>query len=87
MCETWSLKLREEHSFKVSENKVLKRILRSDREEVAGNWKKLHSQKLHNSYSSPIITELKSRMMRCAEHIACMGDITNAYKMLIGQPE
>jgi hypothetical protein len=56
------------------ENRVLRRIFGLEREEVTGGWRKLHYQKLHNSYSSPIITEHKSRRMRWAEHIAHMGD-------------
>jgi hypothetical protein len=49
----------------VSENRVLRRIFGPKREEVAGGWRRLHSEELHNSYSSPnIIMEIKSRRMK-----------------------
>jgi hypothetical protein len=51
-CETWST-LREEHRLRVSENRVLRRIFGSKREEVTGEWRKLNSGELHNLYSSP----------------------------------
>jgi hypothetical protein len=50
-CETWSLTLREEHSLRVFENKVLRRIFGPKREEVTGVWRKLHNEGLHNLYS------------------------------------
>jgi hypothetical protein len=50
-CETWSLPLREEHRLRVFENRVLRRIFRPKREED-GSWRKLHSDELHNLYSS-----------------------------------
>jgi hypothetical protein len=52
-CETWSLTLREEHSLRVFENKVLRRIFGPKRDEVTGEWSKLHNEELHNLYSSP----------------------------------
>jgi hypothetical protein len=54
-CETWSLTLREEHRLRVFENRVLRRIFGTDRDEVMEEWRKLHSGKLHNLYSSPDI--------------------------------
>jgi hypothetical protein len=56
----------------VFENRVLRRILEPKRGEVTGEWRKLHSEKLHILYSSPnVIRQLKLRRMRCAEHVAC----------------
>jgi hypothetical protein len=73
-CETWSLILREEHRLRVFENTVLRRIFGSTRYEVAGGWRKLHNEELHNLYSSPsIIRMIKSRRMRWARHIAQVG--------------
>jgi hypothetical protein len=64
-CETWSLTLREEHGLSVFENRVLRRILGPKRDEVTGEWRKLHNEELHNLYSSPdIIRQVKSRRMR-----------------------
>jgi hypothetical protein len=50
-CETVSLKLREEQRLRVFENRVLKRIFRSKRDEVTGGWRKLHNKELHKLYS------------------------------------
>jgi hypothetical protein len=59
-CETWSLTLREEGRLRVFENRVLKRIFGPKRNEVTGEWRKLHSGDLHNLYSSPdIIRQIK----------------------------
>jgi hypothetical protein len=52
-CETWSLTLKEEHGLRVFENRVLRRIFGSKRDEVTGGWRKLHNEELHNLYSSP----------------------------------
>jgi hypothetical protein len=54
-CETWSLTLREEQGLKVFENRVLRRIYGPKGEEVAGGWRRLHNEKLHNLYASPNI--------------------------------
>jgi hypothetical protein len=73
--ETWSLTLREEHKVKLFENRVLRRIFGPKRDEVTGEWRKLHSEELHILYSSPdIIRQIKSRRMRWAEHVARMGE-------------
>jgi hypothetical protein len=62
-CETWSLTLREKHKLRVSENRVLRGIFGPKREEVAGGWRRLHNEELHNLYASPnIITVIKPRM-------------------------
>jgi hypothetical protein len=64
-CETWSLTLREEHRLRVFENRVLRRIFRPKRDEVMGEWRKLHNEELHDLYSSPdVIRQVKSRRMR-----------------------
>jgi hypothetical protein len=62
-CETWSLTLREDH--RVFENRVLRRIFRQMRDEVTGEWRKLHNGEIHDLYSSPsIIGVMKSKRMR-----------------------
>jgi hypothetical protein len=64
-CETWSVTLREEHRLWVFENRVVRRIFGPKRDEVMGEWRKLHSGELHILYSSPdIIRQIKSRRMR-----------------------
>ena len=54
-CETWSLTLREERRLRVFENKVLRRVFGPKRDEVTGEWRKLHNEKLRNFYSLPNI--------------------------------
>jgi hypothetical protein len=85
-CETWSLTLREEHRLRVFDNRVLRRILGPKRDEVTGEWRKLHNEELHSWYSSPdIIRQVKSRRMRWAGHVARMGEDKKVYKVLVGK--
>jgi hypothetical protein len=51
-CETLSVTLREEHRLRVFENRVLRRIFGSKREEVARDWRRLHNEELHNFHAS-----------------------------------
>jgi hypothetical protein len=57
-CETWSLALREEHRLRMFENRVLRRIFGPKRDEVTGEWRKLHNEELRDLYSSLIINRL-----------------------------
>ncbi|KAJ4446837.1 hypothetical protein ANN_13535 [Periplaneta americana] len=87
-CETWTLTLREEHKLRVFESKVLRKIFGAKRDEVTGEWRKLHNTELHTLYSSPdIIRNVKSRRLRWAGHVARMGESRNAYTVLVGRPE
>ena len=87
-CETWSLILREEHRLRVFKNKVLSKIFGAKRNEITGEWSKLHNAELHALYSSPnIIRSLKSRRLRWARHVARMEQSRNAYRVLVGKPE
>jgi hypothetical protein len=64
-CGTWSLILRKEHRLRVFENRVLGRVFGPKRDEVTGDWRKLHNEELHNLYSSPnIIRMIKARRVR-----------------------
>jgi hypothetical protein len=83
-----SLTLREEHRLKVFENRVLRRIFGPTRDEMTGEWRKLHNEELRDLYSSPsIIRIIKSRRMRWAGHVARMGEKRNVYRLLVGKPE
>jgi hypothetical protein len=72
----------------VFENRVLRRIFGPKRDEVTGEWRKLHIEELHNLYSSPvIIRQIKSRRMRYVGHVACMEKERKVYRVLVGKPE
>jgi hypothetical protein len=72
----------------VFENRVLRRIFGPKRDEVTGEWRKLHSEELHNLYSSKnIIRQIKSMRMRWAGHVARIGEKRKVYKVLAGRPE
>jgi hypothetical protein len=87
-CETWSLTLNEEHRLGVFKNRVLRRTFGPIRDEVTGEWRKLHNEELHDLYSSPsIIRIMKAMRMRWAGHVARMGEKRNAYRLLVGKPE
>jgi hypothetical protein len=73
-CENLSLALREEHRLRVFEDRVLRRIFGPKKDEVTGEWRKLHNEELRDLYSSPsIIRIIKTRRMRWAGHVARMG--------------
>ncbi|KAJ4435453.1 hypothetical protein ANN_18068 [Periplaneta americana] len=87
-CETWTLTLREEQRLRVFENKVLRKVFGAKRDEVTGEWRKLHNTELHAFYSSSdIIRNIKSRRLRWPGHVARMGESRNAYSVLVGRPE
>jgi hypothetical protein len=87
-CETWSPTLREEHRLRMFQNRVLRRIFGSKRNELTGGWRNLHDEELCNLYSSPgIIRMIKSSNMRWAGHVARMGAKKNAYRTLVSKPE
>jgi hypothetical protein len=72
----------------VSENRALRRIFGPKGEEVVRNWRRLHNEKLHNLYASPsIITVIKSKRMRWVRHVACKGEMRNAYNIFVGKYE
>jgi hypothetical protein len=72
----------------VFQNRVLRKISGPKRDEMAGGWRKLHNEELHNLYSSPSIIRMnKSRGMRWEAHVARMGKKWNASKILVGNRE
>jgi hypothetical protein len=86
-CETLSLTLREEHSSRVFENRVLRRIFGPKKDEVTGGWRKLHNEELHGLYSSPsIVRVIKTKRARWAGHVVRMGEVRGAYNILVGRP-
>jgi hypothetical protein len=67
---------------------VLRRIFGLKRDDVIGGWRKLHNEELHNLFCSPsIIRIIKSRRMRLAVHVTCIGEKRNAYRILVGMRE
>ena len=87
-CEAWSLILREERKLRVSENMVLRRIFGPRRDEVTGEWRRLHNEELNDLYSSPnIVRVIKSRRMRWAGHVAHKGEERIVYRVLVRKPE
>ena len=70
------------------ENKVLRKIFGAKRDEITGEWRKLHKAELHALYSLPnIIRNLKSKRLRWAGHVARMDQSRNAYRVLVGKHE
>jgi len=67
---------------------VLRKIFGPRRDEVTGEWRRLHNEELNDLYSSPnIVWVIKSRRMRWAGHVACMGEERVVYRVLVEKPE
>jgi hypothetical protein len=67
---------------------MLRRIFGPKRDEVKGEWRRLHNEEMNDLYSSPnIIWVIKSRRMRWTGHAARMGEGRRAYRILVGRPE
>jgi hypothetical protein len=74
--------------LRLFKNRIIRRIFRPKRDEVTGEWRKLHSKELHNLYSSPyIILQIKSRRMRRAGHVERIGEERKIYKVFVRKPE
>jgi hypothetical protein len=79
-CENWSLTLREERRLR-----VLGRVFGPKRDEVIGEWRKLHNEELNDLYSLPnIVRVVKSRTLRWAGHVARMGEERGVHRVLWG---
>jgi hypothetical protein len=78
----------KERNLGVFENMALRRIFVPRRDEVTGEWRRLHNEELNDLYSSPnIVRVIKSRRMRRAGHVACMDLEKGVYRLLVGIPE
>jgi hypothetical protein len=79
--------LREERRLRGFENRMSRRIFGTKRDEVTGESRKLHTEELNDLYSSPnIVQVIKSRIMRCAGHVACMEERRSTYRILLEKP-
>jgi hypothetical protein len=67
------------------ENRVLRKIFGPKREGVVGGWRRLHNEELHKLYGVLNIRIILSRRMRWEERVACMGEMINVYKILVGK--
>jgi len=87
-CETWSLTFREERRLRVFESRVFRRIFGPKRDEVTGEWRKLHNEELNDLYCSPnTFRVIKSRRIRWAGHVARMGERRGVCRVMVGKPE
>jgi hypothetical protein len=78
--------LREESRLRVFENRVLRRVLGPKRDEVTGEWRKLHNEELSDLYSLPnIVRVVKSRRMRWTGYVARMGEDKGVHRVLVGK--
>ena len=76
------------HKLRVFEDMVLRRIFGPRRDEVTGEWRRLHNEELNDLYSSlNIVRVIKSRRMRWAGHVAHMGEERGVYRVLVGKSE
>jgi len=80
--------LRGERKLRVFENMVLRTIFGPRRDEVTGEWRRLHNEELNDLYASPtIVRVIKSRRIRWTGHVARMGEERGVYRVLVGKPE
>jgi len=72
----------------VFETRVLRRIFGSERDEVTGEWRRLHNEELNDMYCSPkIVRVVKSRRMKWTGHVASMRERTGVYRVMVGKPD
>jgi hypothetical protein len=66
---------------------VLRKMCGAKRDEVTGEWRRLHNEQLHGLYFSPNIQVIKSRTVRWVEHVACLEEKRHAYRVLVERQE
>ena len=87
-CGTLSLTLREKRRLRVFENRVLMRVFEPKRDEVTGEWRKLHNEELSDLYPLPnIVRVVNSRRMRWAGHMSRMEEGRGVHTVLVRKPE
>ena len=86
-CETWSLTLREERRLKMFEKRVLRSIFGPKKDEVTGEWRKLHNKEQNDLFSLSIVRVIKLRRIRWVGPVARMGERRGVYRVLVGKPE
>ena len=80
--------MKEGRTLRVVENGVLRRVFVPKRDEVTGEWRKLHNEELSDLYSLPnVVWAVKSRRMRWAGHVAHMREVRVVHRVLVGKPE
>ena len=78
--------MQDERKLRVFENMVLRRIFGPRRDEVTGEWGRLHNEELNDMYTSTnIVREIKSRRLRWAGHVARVGEERRVYRLLLGK--
>jgi hypothetical protein len=82
---TWSLTFSEEHSLRLFENRVLRKMFVPKRDRVTGEWRRLQNEELYNLYSSPNIVQVIKSRIRWAGHVARMGKKRGVYRVLGGR--
>ena len=80
--------MREERRLRVFGNRFMRRVFGPKRDDVTGEWRKLHNEELNDLYCSPnIVRVIKSRRMRWSGHVARMGERRGVYRVLVGKLE
>jgi len=87
-AENGTIKLIEEFFFVIVLDRVLRRIFGPKKDEVTGEWRRLHNEELNDLYSLfNVVRVIKSRRMRWVGHVAHMSDGRGVYMILVGNPE
>jgi hypothetical protein len=77
----------EIHKLRVFDNRMLRKIFRPMSKEMVGDSRKLHKKELYNVYASLNIVRVNKSRIKWVGHVACMGEVRNAYKILVGKSE